>query len=70
MCPRKFIPLRTKQYSAAHGTHFKTTDNLGLRREQSQACLNYAEAMVQIGEANRQRTTSKAVNWRTQQMSP
>ncbi|MCQ2246475.1 MAG: hypothetical protein MJZ69_06785 [Bacteroidaceae bacterium] len=26
---------------------------MGLRREQSQACLNYAETMVQIGEDNR-----------------
>ena len=47
--PRNFIPLRTKQYYAAHGTNIETTDKIGLRRVQSQTCLSYAEPTVAVG---------------------
>ena len=52
LCENVLEPLRTEIN--------KTTDKIGLRREQSQTCLSYAETMANLGEANRQRTTDSA----------
>ena len=41
---------------------FLTTDKIDLRREQSQACLNYAETMVNFNKVNRQQTRLRLVD--------